>query len=260
MTPTYVIPTRSAVLFSLLVLLTVNPTFSQRLRNAHGFRQSYPGAIAIGFAAGANFNLGIEGPKAECDCTFDGGSDIGYHAGIHFDIMISRSIALRLQGLYEDHSTVYVKDYSGSTFGEDGAPTVIALQRRAEVGLQYFSTSFMLAWLSGPRGLYFLAGAGAGFFLDGTIRDEEFIVTPGYVYPESGSSATLFRDEALDVGEEIPVRAGLLVGIGYDLPLGRGVSLAPELQFDFPLTSVVDSNSKWNIPTLRTSMALRFGI
>lgn len=260
MTPTSVIPTRSAVLLFLLALLTLNPAFSQRLRNAHGFRQSYPGAIAIGFVAGANFNLGIEGPKAECDCTFDGGSDIGYHAGMHFDVMLSRSIVLRLHGLYEDHSTVYVKEYSGSSFGEDGAPTVIALQRRAEVGLQYFGASFMVAWLSGPRGLYFLAGAGAGFFMDGTIRDEEFIVTPGYVYPGSGSSASLFRDEALDVGEEIPVRAGLLLGIGYDLPLGRAVSLAPEVQFDFPLTSVVDSNSNWNIPTLRASIVLRIGI
>ncbi len=260
MTLTAILPFRRAAMLALLVALVSNPALSQRLRNSHGFRQTYPGAVAVGIVAGPSFNFGIDGPKAECDCRFDGGNDIGYHAGLHFDIMISRSIALRLQGLYEDHSTVYLKDFSGSTFGDDGAPAAISLQRRAEVSLQYFGSSFMLLWLSGPKGLYFVAGAGAGFFMDGTIRDEEFIVTPGYVYPGSGSSASLFRDEQLDENEEILLRAGLVLGVGYDLPLGRGVSLAPEVQIDFPLTSVVDSNPDWIIPTLRTSVALRFGI
>ncbi|MFA6234514.1 MAG: hypothetical protein WC824_10085 [Bacteroidota bacterium] len=118
----------------------------------------------------------------------------------------------------------------------------------------------MVTWFTGPEGLYVLAGAGAGFFIDGTLRDEEYIVSPGYVYPGTGTSKTVFSDEALDANHDPALRAGLVFGLGYDLPLFQGMSVAPELQFDYPLTSVVEGNADWNIPTLRASIALRFGI
>ncbi|MGB5072726.1 MAG: hypothetical protein WBQ23_01205 [Bacteroidota bacterium] len=251
---------RHSVFFIFIMLTLASATRAQRLQNAHGFSQTYPGSIAVGVVAGPNFNFGSGGPAAECDCIFNGGSDIGYHAGLHLDIMVNQWFGIRLQGLYEDHSTVYVKDFAGSTFGDDGAPALVNMQRRSEVGLNYFGTSFMVTWFTGPDGLYLLAGAGAGFFIDGTILDEEYIVSPGYVYPQTGSSKTVFADEALDANNDPTLRAGLILGLGYDMPLARGITVAPEIQFDYPLTSVVDSNADWSIPTLRASVALRFGI
>ncbi|MBE0645066.1 MAG: outer membrane beta-barrel protein [Bacteroidetes bacterium] len=233
---------------------------AQRLQNYHGFQQTYPGAIAIGVQTGPNFNFAASGPYADCDCTFDGGSGIGYHAGLHLDILVNHWFGIRLQGLYEDHSTVYVKDFAGSTFGDDGAPAAVNIQRRAEVGIRYLSTSFMLTWVTGPQGLYLLSGASFGFFLDGTLKDEEYITTPGYVYPGTSTSRTVFADEGLDAAQDLPMRGGIVIGVGYDLPLARGISLGPELQFDYPLTAVVDGNADWNIPSLRASVALRFGL
>jgi hypothetical protein len=209
---------------------------------------------------GPNFNFGASGPTAACDCDFDGGTGVGYHAGLHLDIMVTHYFGIRLQGLYEDHSTVYIKEFTGSTFGDDGAPAMVNIQRRADIGLRYFGTSFMVAWFTGPDGLFFLAGASAGFYVDGTILDEEYIVSPDYVFPGTGTGKTVFADEALDVNNDPTLRAGLVFGLGYDLPLSRGITIAPELQFDYPLTSVVDANADWMIPTFRASVALRFGI
>ncbi len=251
---------RYFLLITLFAFVVTPAVHGQRLKNSHGFNQTYPGSIAIGLQAGPNFNFGASGPYAACDCVFDGGSDIGYHAGIHLDIMVNRWFGLRLQGLYEDYSTVYVNDYSGSIFGDDGSPADVSMQRRAEVGLNYFGTSFQFVWFAGPNGLYVLAGASAGFFIDGTILDEEYIVSPGYIYPASGTGKTTFVDESLDTNRDPLMRAGLVFGLGYDLPLSRGFTIAPELQFDYPLSSVVDGNADWNIPTLRASVALRFGI
>jgi hypothetical protein len=257
-------PMPTAILRSVIVLiclLTFLPELqAQRLRNYHGFRQTYPGAIAIGLQTGANFNLGAGGPNAACNCDFDGGSGIGYHAGIHLAVMVNPLFGIRLQGLYEDYSGIYEADFPANVYGDDGAAASVTARRRAEVGLQYFGTSFMLTWFTGPSGLYLLSGAGAGFFVDGTVRDEEFLLTPGYVYPSTGNSMLLHSDGALDNTDEPVMRAALILGVGYDLPLGRGMAVAPEIQFDYPLTSVVDGNADWSVTTIRASVVLRFGL
>ncbi|MBR9978993.1 MAG: outer membrane beta-barrel protein [Bacteroidetes bacterium] len=251
---------RCTLLVGMLLCLFVTDGLAQYRRNHHGFRQTYPGAIAIGFSAGPNLNFGGSGPAVACDCEFDGGYGIGYHAGIHADIYVNRFIGLRLQGLYEDHSSTYVKSISINAYSENGAPAAVDAERRAEVDLQYISSSFMLLWFTGMEGLYFLAGASAGFFVDGNLSDEEFIVTPGYVYPGTGSNRQIFGNEALDAQQDPSLRAGLVVGAGYALVLSRGVALTPELQFDYPLTTVVEGNAEWSIPTLRATLGLTIGL
>lgn len=254
---------RSAVLIMLLFVLTLMaPTdvSAQQRGNLHGFQQTYPGAIAIGLSTGANINLGVDGPRNVCDCDFEGGSGLAYHAGLHLDIMVNRMFGLRLQGLYEDHSSTYEADRFATVYSHDGQAVEVSARRRDEVELRYLSTSFMITWFTGPQGLYLLSGASAGFFLEGNIRDEEFLLTPGYVYSQTGTNQYLSSDAPLDAGSDPQIRGGLVLGLGYDVSLGRGMAVAPELQMDYPLTSVVDGNADWRVPTLRASIALRFGL
>lgn len=255
----YRVTTRSFLVLILFALLST-AGLGQRGRNVHGFQQTYPGAIAIGVSVGPNLNMGTSGPASACECDFDGGSGLGYHAGLHLDILVNRYFGIRLQGLFEDHSTVYESERAVSVYSEDGALVPVTARRRDETDLQYVGTGFMVTWFTGPEGLYLLTGAGAGFFVGGNIRDEEYLLTPGYVFPSTGSSRVVLRDEALDAREDPSIRAGLILGVGYDIPLGRGTAVAPELQLDYPLTSVVDANADWTIPTLRASLTLRFGL
>ncbi|MBR9974445.1 MAG: outer membrane beta-barrel protein [Bacteroidetes bacterium] len=243
----------------LILMLHTNAT-AQRRGNTHGFQQTYPGAIAIGVSAGANFNFGVDGPANVCDCDFEGGSGIGYHAGLHLDIMVNRVFGLRLQGLFEDHSSIYEVDRIATTYTQDGQAVEISTRRRDEVEIQYLSTAFLITWFTGPQGLYLLSGASAGFFLEGNIRDEEFLLTPGHVYSQTGTNQYLVSDAPLDAGSDPQIRGGLVLGVGYDFALGRGMAVAPEFQMDYPLTSVVEGNADWRIPTLRASIALRFGL
>lgn len=249
--------------FLLLILLTcVNESQAQRrYRLLHGFRQTYPGAIAIGLQAGASGSYAFNGPKAACDCEFDNGTGIGYHAGMHLEIFVNRYFGLRLQGNYEALSTTYSKDIPGTVYLSDGSVAGIVAERRIETDMQYATVYFNAVWFTGAGGLYFLTGAGAGFYLDGSILEEEYLREPSdLLYPETGSSKIVYRDEALGAAKETEIRALLSAGMGYDLPLGRGAVLAPELQLDFPLTSVVSGNADWRIATLRASMVLRFGL
>ncbi len=251
---------RISTIAFILTIILVTESAAQRIPHAHGFRQAYPGAIAVGLEAGPNFNFGLTGPPNECNCVFDGGNGVGYHAGVHLDIFINRWFGIRLHGLYEDYSTEYVKDYSSPMLVSDGSSAVVDFHRRAEVGLRYFGTAFALTWYSGLNGLYLMAGATAGFYLDGTLRDEEFITSPNYTYAASGTSSRMLADENLDTQHDPLLRAGLLLGVGYDFPIVRGFTVAPEVQLDYPLTSVLDGTADWKIPTLRSSIVLRFGI
>ncbi len=232
---------------------------AQRRVSPHGFRVTYPGAVAIGLQGGSNWNYGINGPAAFCDCAFESGSDLSYHAGIHLDFYLNRWFGLRLQGLYEDQSTVYTKDWRTTVFRADGSQEDVELQRRSEVDAQYASISFHALWLTGAGGLYVLTGAEAGFFLDGSYLEEEFITTEDLVFT-GGSSHRILADESLDASTDVYTRAVLVLGAGYDIALARGAALAPEIQIGFPLTSVVKGNSDWRLLVFRGGLNIRFGI
>lgn len=232
---------------------------AQRRVSPHGFRVSYPGAVVIGLQGGMNWNYGINGPASPCDCDFESGNDLGYHGGIHLDFYINRWFGLRLQGLYEDISTVYTKDWPSSVYRVDGSIESVDIHRRSEVKAQYASISFHALWLTGAGGLYVLTGAEAGFYLEGSYLEEEYIETEGLVF-NNGSNRRVLKDESLDASSDVYTRAVLVLGAGYDVPLGRGAALAPEIQVGFPLTSVVKGNSNWRIPVFRGGMNLRFGL
>jgi hypothetical protein len=234
--------------------------FAQRGKVLHGFSQSYPGAIAVGIQGGGNLNLGIDGPAAECNCSFEGGSGLGYHTGIHLDFYINRLLGLRLQGLFEDHSTEYSKDRTAELFDNDGTLRTVALERRSDIALRYVTTSFSAIWFTGPGGIFLITGVGVGFPVDGSIEEKEYITTPGLVFPTTGTTVITYRNEAIETNNEVGTRASLLVGLGYDLPLTRGITIAPELQADVPITSVVSGNANWRIPVFRGSLSLRFGL
>ena len=198
---------------------------------------------------------------AECDCDYSQGSSFEYHAGIHLDILVNRWFALRLQGLFEDHSTEYQKDVTRDLFLVTGETVPVTLDHRSEISLQYINTSFSAIWFTGPRGLFLLTGVGVGFYLDGTLTEKAYLKTPGYTFPQSGTSVyTYHADEPLEETQTINTRASVLLGIGYDLPVSRGVTIAPELQADIPITSVTTERSDWRIPVFRASFVLRFGL
>ncbi|MCB2204374.1 PorT family protein [bacterium] len=241
------------------VMLTL-PASAQRYRQSHGFRQAYPGSVAIGIVGGGNYNLGVSGPRADCNCEYDNGDGAGYHAGLQLDFFINRYLGLRLEGLFQDHSTEYITNRNAEMIAIDGSTVPVEFEQRSDVALQYITTSFSALWFTGAGGLYFIAGASAGFYTTGTLTEEIYLKTEGYTFPSSGTNKMVYKDGALEDFGDPGLRAAILLGIGFDLPLGRSAALAPELQANIPVTSVTDGNADWRINVIRASVALRFGI
>lgn len=116
-----------------------------------------------------------------------------------------------------------------------------------------------MLWFTGAGDLFLSLGAGAGFFMGGTVLDQETLTTPGIFY-QQGSNKVVYHDGNLDEIADPGLRAALILGIGYDLALSRGLALSPEVQFDLPLTSVTSEDSDWKQMALRFSVVLRLGI
>lgn len=253
----------SSILISALCILAAIalPTRgeAQHRQNAHGFSMTYPGALAVGVFGGGTATFGSAGPTGACDCVFDGGSGMAYTTGLALDIFMNPAFALRVQGLYEVHAATYTLDKTANLFASDGSPVSAVAERRATTENNYFATSLQVVWFTGLSNLYLSAGAGASFHSGGTVKDEETLKTPGVFYG-LGSNHVVFHDGDLDKIATPATRASLMLGLGFDISIARGFALAPEAQFDIPLTSVTEEDADWKTMVLRFGVVARFGI
>jgi hypothetical protein len=249
----------SSLLFMLGIAGFTAPIAAQGRINTHGYAASYPGALALSFTTGPTWLSASAGPTTACDCEFDEGKGMGFNAGIALDIFLNRNLSLRLQGLFDNHSTVFTKTFNKTLYAEDGASVPVTTERRFEADLRYASFSMHMLWFPGAGNFFASLGAGAGFYLGGTAKDMETLTTAGVFYSH-GSNQVLYHDGDLSELAEASLRAVLVLGVGYDLPLARGVALAPEVQLEYPLSSVTSQDDRWKQIALRSNLALRIGI
>jgi hypothetical protein len=251
---------RTAVpLLIALVVVTATELHAQRSVIPHGFASRYPGALTVGVSGGPLVLLGSGGPTGTCDCVYDEGGGSGFNAGIAFYVYLNSFLGLRLQGLLESHSAVFSKNLTRNLFSADGSPVTAEAERRFEADIRYAGISMHLLWFTGAGNLFLSAGAGAGFFVDGSVLDQETLISPGVFY-QQGSNRAVYHDGDLKAFADPGLRASLMVGMGYDVPLSRGLALAPEIQLDVPLTSVTTEHSDWKQMAVRFNVVLRLGI
>ncbi|MCZ7555201.1 MAG: hypothetical protein M5R41_02195 [Bacteroidia bacterium] len=252
-------PHTALAFFLLLAVFSTEEGSAQRSVIPHGFAARYPGALTVGVSGGPLILLGSNGPTGTCDCVYDEGGGTGFNAGIAFDVYINPLLGLRVQGMFESHAPVFSKNLTRDLYSSDGSPVTVEAERRFEADLRYAGISMQLLWFTGAGDLFLTAGAGAGFFVDGTALDQETLNSPGVFY-QQGSNRAVYHDGDLKDFADPGLRASLIVGIGYDLALARGLALAPEVQLDVPLTSVTSEHSEWKQLALRFNAALRLGI
>ena len=144
-------------------------------------------------------------------------------------------------------------------YSSDGSSVATVAERHFEADLQYSTISMHMLWFTGAGNLFVSLGAGAGFYVDGTVRDQQTLRTPGLFY-QNGSNQVVFHDGPLAEIAETSLRASAIVGMGYDLPVSRGFTIAPEVQLDIPLSSVTTEDSDWKQMVVRFSAAFRIGV
>ena len=103
--------------------------------------------------------------------------------------------------------------------------------------------------------LYARATTAIAFPMSPSFRQSEEILSPsGVLYPETN---TLERDVASGTIDNTSQFAGVAGTIGYDIPFGSRLSIAPEATYYYPLSDVT-STYRWRIATMQASIAVKW--
>ncbi len=206
--------------------------------------------VSIGFHAGLNFNFpsaSFPTPQQSSSPLFSNGAlGFGPAIGGMIDVPMSPSWGLGLRLAYNhingklfgsyDTATVSVKDTI--------SPTVPMLE---------FSPIVKLPTLIPISNMYTLVGLDLGIPLSPSYSKTGDSVVAGTSHARTPIADAGIADAAF--------RAGLLVGVGYDIAWG-GTHLQPELSLRFPFTNV-SSNAQfnsWSVPQIRLGLNLMFDL
>ena len=252
---------------SLVLLLSLSHaiTYSQEtLPESPSAQQPMPAVRT--FFAGAEFgaNIAMSGGTftAPCACTYGSGKmQVAPIAGI----FVERSIApgwhiaagVRIGWFNQD----YTEKAQLLRYDPNGSEVVLDIERKATVRTVYASVAVDAKWYTGLSGLYLSAGPDAGFLLKGTFKDEEAILTAGYVYPGGKTNRHVYADSDFrDVYDPSPIRLGLRLGAGFDIPLSESWTVAPEAGYLLALTPVASGQDSWKLSALQAVVRVKMGL
>jgi len=103
---------------------------------------------------------------------------------------------------------------------------------------------------------YLKVGGSAGFpITQATYRQTEEILSPsGVLYPETNTVEREVGNGPIRDVQTLVTAAGAL---GYTLPIGPRLSIAPEVSYYYPFTDITLAN-RWRISTAQIGVALRY--
>ena len=195
---------------------------------------------------------------AECGAFGDGNGQ-GFAAGGFAEIPV-------LEELLDLYASIGYTARGGE-LGEavvDGLPildpnteeyTTLTRRHSYTPSLNYLRTEFGLRFTLPWFPLYLRGTAVLDFPQSTTFEQKEEILSPqGIVYPETKTAERPVAEGDLQNPESLLSASG---GIGYDIPLGTYLSVAPEISYYHPFNDVV-LNRPWTIASIQGGAALRW--
>jgi len=100
------------------------------------------------------------------------------------------------------------------------------------------------------------AGLRAGFLLGTGFDQVETLISPdGYTFLDGNATRNAVSG---DIPEANSLQMHASVGLGYELPIGTGMTLVPEVRYYLPLTKIASVD--WSVQTFQVGAAFRYGI
>ncbi len=252
---------RKSLLISAILIFSFLQAFSQEERQPLYFLGGY-----AAYSHNLHFAEFRSLPNVPC-CgpNFEDGSGSGWAAGFLFDYPLKETVFLGFRaGLISHNGLLEKSEMIGNSLNSEIFETTGNNNPAADVytkssidanllsiGLEpYVSFEFFQHFNS-------YLGLRAGYFINAAFSQKEEITEPDYVTFKGGS---LTRNEKNDA--EIPQLKSLqlwgLLGIGYELPIGRHTYLIPEIRYYLPLMDITDVY--WKTASLQFGLSLRFPI
>ncbi|MCX6140078.1 MAG: OmpA family protein [Candidatus Kapabacteria bacterium] len=234
------------IVFITLILCTLS---------AHA--QNEAGIIAGGAFNIHNAQFGKLGTYPSCCPEFTGGSGMGFYVGGWYGVQLNDRFRFlgRLtfsteNGTMTDEERSFVADL------RDTAKVIDAMfTHQIDATLTSLGIEPLIAFRA-VGGLDVLLGARVGLTMTTTFHQTETLTKPEDYGAYLGDDR-VWVDTQADIPGASSIRATIVTGLRYVLPIGRGRStfLAPELTYHFPLTGVA-SGVSWSVSQLRFGIAL----
>jgi hypothetical protein len=198
-----------------------------------------------------------------CDCTFRDGSGTGFRIGAELGHMFNPQWGFAVKLFYDDMQAQYSNQILEKAPVWDPDPDKIEdvisnYERKLDVRLSYFVLNPMLHFYP-VGGLYLMAGPGIGFSSTSTM---EYTKTnlDGYIFKRNGEETAVIDRDSGEIQNVNSLRLDLRAGIGYALRLGRNISFAPEVTYNFPFTTISSSDDDWEASAINITAVLRIAI
>ncbi len=167
------------------------------------------------------------------------------------------SIGVRLG--YSDVSALYsTEEEIGNTITPQGAAVEKAYSKHIlDVSIAQINVAPYLAYYFSDA---FVGNVGlnVGYIMTGKYDAREELDRPSYSIFKDTESRVRNVYNGVDIQNISPLQIGLLVGIGYEFPIGKYSKIMPELQYNFNFNTVNDSS--WRTSSLRFGAAVKFAL
>lgn len=201
--------------------------------------------LSVAPALGMNFNVHTGSDLKES------GSGFGLAFGGYTDMSFTPTVGL-IAGL------AFYDNRSGSTSSTgseqvQGVGTVNYTQD-VDASLAYFQIESLFKLTIPRSGFYFVMGPVLGFNISAESEVTTTITTQGITF-QDGSN----KQKAKSSIKDTQVRFELKGGTGYDIPISKLVTIAPQFSFGYGLTNVV-KDVKWKVLTIQGMVSVKFNL
>lgn len=196
--------------------------------------------MGVAPALGMNFNIhtGSDLPQS--------GTGFGVVFGGEADMHFTRSIGMIARlAFYDNRSGSFTTTgtLQGVNFTVDNSASLAYLNFEPLITIALPQSSF-----------FFFGGPSLGFNIQGSGESTTTITTPNITFPDGTTKQTSKASI-----KDLLVRFELKLGAGYEIPIAKKISLAPQISFGFGLTQV-QSNVNWRILTFQAIVPLVFDV
>jgi hypothetical protein len=221
--------------------------------------QARPVRWYLGVSAGLYgfHHLGSYSPNCACELSDQCGLRVfpGLELSVHFP---KRNYAFALQIWYDDNSADFSSSFSAyRTVSGDKPDTLLNLKRTSNVVLRSIHVVPRIAWYPGGKKFFMTAGLDVAIPLKSRYNHVEHMLTPGFVYEESGTNETVLLPET-DIPGGSSIKCGVMLGAGIDIFLSDVLVLAPQASIVYPISSVSSKDKDWRVLTEQLVVFLKF--
>jgi hypothetical protein len=208
--------------------------------------------LVLASPAAAQFHLAIA-PVTGLNFNIHSGSDLD-ETGTGFGFLIGADAVMHFSPNFGLISGLRFYDNRSASRSRTGTEQGINYTQDISASIAYFQLENLFLLKLPKSQIYFVAGPVIGFNVEASGEVKTTLTTQGAQFQGGGTTQT----QKSSIKNTV-IRFELKAGAGYDIPVTRDITVAPQLTVGYGITKVVEDVS-WRILTIQAAASVKFAI